>query len=411
MSKISCKQLVLFPLTALFLFGSVTVQAATFYVATTGNDASPGTVSQPFRTLARGVNSLNAGDTLYIRGGTYDEAINVTSKTSGSAGNYYTIAGYPGETVTLTQMVIGTYAPANSYYIFENFILDGVGKPEGIYWTIGNASHDITLRNLEIKNWFGHGLLVGGNNQASDNIQVINCRIHDVRALDIPGHRYLGIYFWRGNNGLLDGNDIYNNPGGGIQIYPGPTGYLTVRNNRIHDNSFLSTQPIGGIAVNQNVGTGLKIYNNLIYRNGVNSADQSPPGIEIQFGPSGAKIWNNTIYGNKGWGFMISTTDAVNNEVRNNIVYGNGVGQIYDIGAGTVKDHNLTNNPNFMNTAASDFNLQTNSPAIDAGVNLIEIKTDFKKNPRPQGFAFDIGAYEVGTKSTSLSPPANLRVQ
>src|SRR5215217_7462682 len=46
--------------------------AATYYVATTGSDANPGSQSQPFRTIDKGVSMLHAGDTLYIRGGTYN---------------------------------------------------------------------------------------------------------------------------------------------------------------------------------------------------------------------------------------------------------------------------------------------------------------------------------------------------
>jgi hypothetical protein len=42
--------------------------ATTYYVATTGNDANPGTQAQPFRTILKGLTGLRAGDTLYIRG-------------------------------------------------------------------------------------------------------------------------------------------------------------------------------------------------------------------------------------------------------------------------------------------------------------------------------------------------------
>ena len=55
MVKISRKRkhLVMLPVCALFFFiGTITVQAATYYVATTGNDSKPGTVSQPFRNIA-----------------------------------------------------------------------------------------------------------------------------------------------------------------------------------------------------------------------------------------------------------------------------------------------------------------------------------------------------------------------
>ena len=58
------------------VLAGVPASAATFYVATNGNDAYPGSVDLPFRTVGKGVGALRAaGDTLYIRAGTYASAI------------------------------------------------------------------------------------------------------------------------------------------------------------------------------------------------------------------------------------------------------------------------------------------------------------------------------------------------
>ena len=45
--------------------------AATFYVATDGDDANAGTEESPFETLERGARELKAGDTLIVKEGTY----------------------------------------------------------------------------------------------------------------------------------------------------------------------------------------------------------------------------------------------------------------------------------------------------------------------------------------------------
>src|SRR5690242_12496232 len=53
--------------------------AATFYVSPSGSDAAgtPGTITQPFRTVAHGEAALTqAGDTLFIRAGSYHERVN-----------------------------------------------------------------------------------------------------------------------------------------------------------------------------------------------------------------------------------------------------------------------------------------------------------------------------------------------
>ncbi|HEY1332732.1 MAG TPA: DUF1565 domain-containing protein, partial [Myxococcaceae bacterium] len=55
----------------LFLVAPLSARAATFYVAPTGSDTNPGTMAQPFATIARGQMAAAAGDTVFFRGGTY----------------------------------------------------------------------------------------------------------------------------------------------------------------------------------------------------------------------------------------------------------------------------------------------------------------------------------------------------
>jgi hypothetical protein len=72
----------------------------TFYVATSGDDSSPGTEAEPFRTIQHGIDVMGAGDTLYIKEGTYTEGVhNIPSGTSWSSPT--TITAYPGDTVTI----------------------------------------------------------------------------------------------------------------------------------------------------------------------------------------------------------------------------------------------------------------------------------------------------------------------
>lgn len=44
-----------------------------YYVAKNGNDSNPGTESQPWRTIQKAAETLVAGDTVYIKAGTYNE--------------------------------------------------------------------------------------------------------------------------------------------------------------------------------------------------------------------------------------------------------------------------------------------------------------------------------------------------
>lgn len=70
--------------------------ANVYYIAANGNDADPGTLVLPFRTLARGYLALRAGhpdQCLLRRGDTFNEAIDL-SKGSGSVTSYMVIGSY-----------------------------------------------------------------------------------------------------------------------------------------------------------------------------------------------------------------------------------------------------------------------------------------------------------------------------
>ena len=60
-----------------------------------GNDAFAGTEETPWKTIAQGLSSLQAGDTLVLRGGTYYEHLYCSA--AGSAEKPITIRSYPGE--------------------------------------------------------------------------------------------------------------------------------------------------------------------------------------------------------------------------------------------------------------------------------------------------------------------------
>src|SRR5262245_6323589 len=70
--------------------------ASEYYAAPDGQDCNPGTKSSPW-SLARAVSATGAaaGDTVYIRGGSYAGGFDV--KNSGTATAWITFTAYPGE--------------------------------------------------------------------------------------------------------------------------------------------------------------------------------------------------------------------------------------------------------------------------------------------------------------------------
>jgi hypothetical protein len=117
-------------------------RAATYYVATNGNNSNPGTESQPWRTLTYAIgfgstSPTTAGDTVLVRGGVYHEAVQLKKTFNSTKDNPTIIMAYPGETVTMD----GTL-PLTEWHqctSSDAFLTDiqGVINPnyQNIYWT------------------------------------------------------------------------------------------------------------------------------------------------------------------------------------------------------------------------------------------------------------------------------------
>jgi hypothetical protein len=85
---------------ALIVVLSIAVQpsgaaaSTAYYLAVNGNDANPGTEAAPFATFTFALKQLRAGDTLYVRGGTYvgDVILNGSATLAkGTAANRITV--------------------------------------------------------------------------------------------------------------------------------------------------------------------------------------------------------------------------------------------------------------------------------------------------------------------------------
>ena len=96
---------------------STAVFAQDYYVANDGDDGQQGTLGKPWKTLAKANSSLRAGDTLYIRQGTYPEMIE--PQHSGTAGAKIRYQNYQNEVVK----VVGRSAADYVVKIREAYIV------------------------------------------------------------------------------------------------------------------------------------------------------------------------------------------------------------------------------------------------------------------------------------------------
>ena len=99
----------------LFFISVVAYTQSTYYVATTGSDAGAGTIGDPFETITYAISQMSGGDTIYVRGGTYNERVYPYHK-DGSANTRTYFSTYDSETVIIDGT--GIVIPAGSALIY-----------------------------------------------------------------------------------------------------------------------------------------------------------------------------------------------------------------------------------------------------------------------------------------------------
>ncbi len=199
--------------------------------------------------------------------------------------------------------------------------------------------------------------------------------------------------------------------------------YGTSYGQRIGVNGISVDVETAGVAAIDN----LRIYNNTIVDcnyNGMNIADRVGGRL------TNMKIYNNLVVNSGGYsrGINLRGNQAVNPSLDYNMIYSNydssqygwnwygapkTVSQMNALGFET---HGKFQFPNFtrytQNAAENVYTLSAGSPAIDAGSDLgSAFAADRDGRPRPQGGAWDIGAYEFGAgPSAKPAAPQNLRL-
>ena len=407
--------------------------ATTYFVAMTGNDSNPGTEILPFRSIKYGVSSLSAGDTLYVKSGTYNESI-LSWKTKIPNGtswdNPVTIAANPGDTVTINPQASAAFFwvqdGQDKYLIIDGFVVDARNSAFHGFKFSQNSRH-IRVQNTEIKNAKFTGILIticnGCQYPASEPHdtfhEFINVNSHH-NGTDVHDH---GIYIETSHN-LIQGSEFYNNTGYGIHIYHGYLAGVTnsniARTNTLHDNGTSGDFSCGLLLSS---GDGNVAYNNVAYRNPAGfctmyrvtnallynniSFGNNLYGIYVGQNSNQSKIYNNSSYRNGKYGIFVGE-GSKNAVLQNNIAYGHTDGNINlqpGKETGTTISHNLTTDPKFINPDANDFHLKEESSAIDGGIVINTVKKDYDGQERPQGSAPDIGALEFLPGNEDSIPP------
>jgi parallel beta-helix repeat protein len=409
--------------TALVLAFSDCSLAANYFVSTSGNNAWPGTATQPWRTLQFAADEVGPGDHVTVRPGGYT-GFNLF--TSGAPDAPIQFFAEPGVNITQPNSFTdddGINLEGASHIVIDGFSVSGmpragvrsVGFPE-------DFAEFVTIRNVQATNNGVWGIFTGH----VDDLVIESNRTSG----SIDEH---GIYVSNsGDRPVIRNNVSWNNRSNGIHmngdLSQGGDGIISdalVSGNVIHGNGVG-----GGSGINMDGVQDSRIENNLLYNN--RASGISLYSIDGAEGSTGNEVVNNTVFqaANGRWALNIQD-GSTGNTVRNNILLHPGSRGAIDVSTsslpGLISDYNVvtdrftittpTSGTNhtltswrsatgqdlhsivstaaqlFLNTT-SDFHLLATAPAVNAGTSTQAPPADLDGQPRPFGGAFDVGAYE-----------------
>ncbi len=428
---------------ALLCFISFKLSATTYYISPSGDDsrsaAQAQNISTPWRSLSKGWSALVAGDTLYVRGGTYITSGNISlNGKSGTASKHINIFNYPGEAPifnwngVVPSSAFNCISLSNVSYIHLKGIrvTNNPQTSSGAFYNYGiymnSNGNNCIFENIEADHIGGTGFGIGGN--CNGNL-LLNCDSHhndDPKSTQGAHENSNGFElacnvsgvstivrncraWWNGD----DGFDTFN--GQNNVTYEGCWSFW----NGYVPGTFTAAGDGNGWKIGQYPSLSTQVLrtitNCLAVGNRSFGFDQNFADALHAFP---CVLNNNTAYGNANAGFFFSLN--LLNTLKNNVSYGNAGGsQAGAIGAGAVQANNswnggvTVNDADFqsVNSAGIDgprqadgslpnisfMKLASGSDLIDKGVN---VSLPFLGN------APDLGAFETGGAAPSNQPPA-----
>jgi len=399
------------------------VQANIYYVATDGNNNNLGTETAPWASVDKAADTMEAGDTVYVKQGTYSGFAVHTAGTSFD--NMVSYLAYPGDTPVIDgQIYFATGASYNRIDGFKNIgdksinmeasnadhniisnckiIGDGNGSGGGIaYSGIGNifegneicygghglhpgggAVDGTIIKDNIIHDLIGHGIAaVGGKNEKAIGNIVYNCS----KGTSVGG---TGIFFGTGQpeNVRVEGNIVWGNETAEIQVEG--TNAKIIHNTAVTTNgSVYRTYYI--------LGSNLMAKNNIGYRTGV--------GEQVVLLPKDAITDYNCWFNPEEPKCISRYYDSMT------------LPQYQTYGQGT---HSISQDPKFVNLAGNDFHLQPDSPCIGAGENGVDMGAYGYRGYRPPSEEQKVlnrpNPFRAGKEETlieyNLNQPSNVTI-
>jgi hypothetical protein len=379
----SCRRLAVLAIITIFAHAHSALAANTYYVAPTTTGTANGSITNPFTSFSTAISTAAPGDTIYVRGGTYNlsSTISIGSGKSGTAANPYNLLAYPGEAPIL-DFRGETYSATNSGQ-------KGISL-NGSYWRIkgltiqyaadngiaiagsNNIVEQVTARQNQ-----DSGFIISGSNQPSNNL-LLNCDSYGNFDYGAAGENADGFavkFRGLGPGNIISGARAYDNGDDGFDFWQAEHG-VTVSNSWSFHNGIATVfnNPAGfagdgnGIKLGHDSGTHA-LQNMLVWSNPANGVDVNGNATQLEGDPPtiahGVAVYNVTAAMNgKNFQFDENPTTAApptNHILRNNISYSGSV----TIAVGNTADHNTFAGPGGtpagLGVTAADF-LSTTIP-------------------------------------------------
>lgn len=365
-----------------------------------GSDSNPGTERLPWLTLSKAMATAVAGDTVWVKEGTY------------AGGTFTSITGpialraFPTHVPRLNNgsgLGYGIRLNTSTDVIIDGFRIDDVNQ--GLYFstctglvvenciihdtrqqavTFIDSSTDGIVRDCyihhiaRVSGLNGEGVYIGNSVTAyppvdlTGRITVQNCLIHDTNdeAVDVKHASF---------ECIIEGNHCYRSFRGGCIIFNGGGGYPQsnpnhiCRNNVLHDNVAGNAFAVG-VSILSNAG-GIQIYNNVCYDNedfGIRIDDKNGTRFPVF-------LYHNTCFN--------SVTRGIHFEDNPDYTATNNLSTFETAEPGNLDPVSA----HFVDAANKDFRLAAGQAPVDAGTNvgiLLDI-LDVSRDANP-----DMGAYE-----------------
>lgn len=419
-----------------------------YFVATWGDNADAGTYNEPWATLQYAMSNVSAGDTVYLRGGTYAvtsaQAITSNPGLVGTEANPICFFNYPGEVPIIDGSTKSSQSHGITLYYSSFVKFRGIRVQDHAQFETNSFPSafnlyycsDLSFENCSVSNIGGRGFA----GRWCSRMTFINCdadNCNDNLSDDPPGgngdgfflspsyHDYTGQSYFYGCRAWKcsdDGWDIEN------------LGLITLENCWAFDNGFEAYSE----GTQSGMGNGFKIslspsesvseLNRLIINCiGVYNRRCGLVTNDRNYGARWYHVYNNSFYGNglygqTGYGIQIFNTSSADpveqmRIFRNNLSYGNTTAAVYyGDGATATDEYNSWNggvtvtNADFVSVDSTGLTgarqsdgslpelnflkLVEGSDLIDAGV---DVGLPYVDN------APDMGAYEYSTPETETA--------